>query len=230
VAAALLSDRYIADRFLPDKAIDLVDEAAAKVKMAITSKPADLEALDRKLMQLEMEKLSLQTEHNGGGAYSRRDRLDRIDQDIADLTAQQQHLGGQWQREKQTLEAINSLKEEEDQLRLQIEQAERAYDLNRAAQLKYGRMETVQRDREAKEAELLEIQAEGTTLLREQVIEADIAEIVAKWTGHSGKSTDGFGTAKTSATRGPPPRPGDRSGGCCCRRCRRHSSGPSWHE
>jgi ATP-dependent Clp protease ATP-binding subunit ClpB len=183
VAAALLSDRYIADRFLPDKAIDLVDEAAAKVKMAITSKPADLEALDRKLMQLEMEKLSLQTEHNGGGAYSRRDRLDRIDQDIADLTAQQQHLGGQWQREKQTLEAINSLKEEEDQLRLQIEQAERAYDLNRAAQLKYGRMETVQRDREAKEAELLEIQAEGTTLLREQVIEADIAEIVAKWTG-----------------------------------------------
>ncbi|MFM7527936.1 MAG: ATP-dependent Clp protease ATP-binding subunit, partial [Nodosilinea sp.] len=183
VAAALLSDRYIADRFLPDKAIDLVDEAAAKVKMAITSKPADLEALDRKLMQLEMEKLSLQTEHNGGGAYSRRDRLDRIDQDIADLTAQQQHLGGQWQREKQTLEAINSLKEEEDQLRLQIEQAERAYDLNRAAQLKYGRMETVQRDREAKEAELLEIQSEGTTLLREQVSEADIAEIVAKWTG-----------------------------------------------
>lgn len=183
VAAALLSDRYIADRFLPDKAIDLVDEAAAKVKMAITSKPADLEALDRKLMQLEMEKLSLQTEHNGGGAYSRRDRLDRIDQEIADLTAQQQHLGGQWQREKQTLEAINSLKEEEDQLRLQIEQAERAYDLNRAAQLKYGRMETVQRDREAREAELLEIQAEGTTLLREQVSEADIAEIVAKWTG-----------------------------------------------
>ena len=183
VAAALLSDRYIADRFLPDKAIDLVDEAAAKLKMEITSKPADLEALDRKLMQLEMEKLSLEAEHNGGGAYSRRDRLDGIDQEIAALTAQQQHLGGQWQREKQTLEAINSLKEEEDQLRLQIEQAERAYDLNRAAQLKYGRMETVQRDREAKEAELLEIQAEGTSLLREQVSEADIAEIVAKWTG-----------------------------------------------
>ncbi|HIK46450.1 MAG TPA: ATP-dependent chaperone ClpB [Leptolyngbyaceae cyanobacterium M65_K2018_010] len=184
VAAAVLSDRYIADRFLPDKAIDLVDEAAAKLKMEITSKPAELEAIDRKLMQLEMEKLSLETEEAVGMAYqSARDRLSRIAQEIQELTAKQKALGGQWQSEKQTLEAINALKKEEDQLHLQIEQAERAYDLNKAAQLKYGRLEAVQQEREAQEAHLLEIQAQGATLLREQVTEADIAEIVAKWTG-----------------------------------------------
>ncbi|ASC72959.1 ATP-dependent chaperone ClpB [Halomicronema hongdechloris C2206] len=185
VAAATLSDRYIADRFLPDKAIDLVDEAAAKLKMEITSKPVELETIDRRLMQLEMEKLSLQAEGQSAGPASRsaQERLERIQQEIDQLAEKQQTLTGQWQSEKQTLEAINTLKEEEDQLRVQIEQAERAYDLNTAAQLKYGRLETVQREREAKEAQLLEIQARGSTLLREQVSEADIAEIVAKWTG-----------------------------------------------
>lgn len=184
VAAAVLSDRYIADRFLPDKAIDLVDEAAAKLKMEITSKPAELEDLDRRLMQLQMEKLSLEAEDQAGTApRTARDRLNRITQEIADLTTRQESLGGQWQSEKQTLDAINALKKEEDQLHLQIEQAERAYDLNKAAQLKYGRLEAVQRDRETQEAHLLEIQAQGSTMLREQVTEADIAEIVAKWTG-----------------------------------------------
>ncbi|TVP61763.1 MAG: ATP-dependent chaperone ClpB [Leptolyngbya sp. LCM1.Bin17] len=184
VAAAVLSDRYISDRFLPDKAIDLVDEAAAKLKMEITSKPEELEIIDRRLMQLEMEKLSLEAEDDGGAAYRvARDRLSRIEQEMAELTTKQEAFSGQWQSEKQTLEAINALKEEEDQLRLQIEQAERAYDLNKAAQLKYGRLEAVQREREAQEAHLLEIQAQGVTLLREQVTEADIAEIVAKWTG-----------------------------------------------
>ncbi|NEQ32227.1 MAG: AAA domain-containing protein, partial [Leptolyngbya sp. SIO4C5] len=104
-------------------------------------------------------------------------------QEIAELSEKQQELSSQWQTEKQTLEAINTLKEREDQLRVQIEQAERAYDLNKAAQLKYGELEGVQRDREDKEAKLVDIQARGETLLREQVIEADIAEIVAKWTG-----------------------------------------------
>jgi ATP-dependent Clp protease ATP-binding subunit ClpB len=184
VAAAILSDRYIADRFLPDKAIDLVDEAAAKLKMEITSKPEELEAIDRKLMQLEMEKLSLEAEEEAGATYqAARDRLSRIAQEMAELSAKRQSLGGQWQSEKQTLEAINALKEEEDHLRLQIEQAERAYDLNTAAQLKYGKLEAVQQEREAKEAHLLEIQEQGSTMLREQVSEADIAEIVAKWTG-----------------------------------------------
>ncbi len=186
VAAATLSSRYIADRFLPDKAIDLVDEAAAKLKMEITSKPAELEAVDRRLMQLEMEKLSLEGEEKGGVIgtdKSSQERLNRIEQEIVGLRVRQQDLQGQWQEEKQLLDAINGLKEEEDQLRVKIERAERNYDLNTAAQLKYGRLEGLQRDREVKEALLLEIQSRGSTLLRQEVREADIAEIVAKWTG-----------------------------------------------
>jgi ATP-dependent Clp protease ATP-binding subunit ClpB len=181
VAAATLSNRYISDRFLPDKAIDLVDEAAAQLKMEITSKPAELETIDRRLMQLEMEKLSLAGEDKH--ATTTRERLERMEQEIATLKEKQQQFNSQWQGEKQLLEAISGLKKEEDSLRVQIEQAERAYDLNKAAQLKYGRLEGLQRDREAKESMLLEIQARGSTLLREQVTEADIAEIVAKWTG-----------------------------------------------
>ncbi len=181
VAAAALSNRYIADRFLPDKAIDLVDEAAAQLKMEITSKPSELETIDRRLMQLEMEKLSLAGEDQRPATT--RERLERIEQEISALTQKQHDFNSQWQGEKQLLDAISGLKKEEDQLRVQIEQAERAYDLNTAAQLKYGRLEAVQHEREAKESMLLEIQARGSTLLREQVTEADIAEIVAKWTG-----------------------------------------------
>jgi len=181
VAAATLSSRYIADRFLPDKAIDLVDEAAAKLKMEITSKPDELETTERRLMQLEMEKLSLAGEDRR--STTTRERLERIEQQIVELKQKVEQFNAQWQGEKQLLEAISALQKEEDSLRVQIEQAERAYDLNKAAQLKYGQLEGVQRDREAKEALLLEIQARGSTLLREQVTEADIAEIVAKWTG-----------------------------------------------
>ncbi|MFE1747586.1 ATP-dependent chaperone ClpB [Coleofasciculus sp. H7-2] len=189
VAAASLSDRYITERFLPDKAIDLVDEAAAKLKMEITSKPVELEAIDRRVMQLEMEKLSLQGEGQRtglavvGAFRSSQERLERIEQEIASLSEKQLQLSSQWQSEKQLLEDINTVKEEEDKLRVQIEQAERAYDLNKAAQLKYGRLEVLGRDREAKEAQLLELQSRGAALLREEVREEDIAEIVAKWTG-----------------------------------------------
>ncbi len=181
VAAAVLSSRYISDRFLPDKAIDLVDEAAAQLKMEITSKPVELETIDRRLMQLEMEKLSLAGEDRHSAIA--RERLGLIEQEIGDLTQKQQQFNSQWLGEKQLLEAISDLKKEEEQILLQIEQAERAYELNTAAQLKYGRLEAVQHEREAKESMLLEVQALGSTLLREQVTEADIAEIVAKWTG-----------------------------------------------
>ena len=181
VAAATLSNRYISDRFLPDKAIDLVDEAAAQLKMEITSKPSELEAIDRRIMQLEMEKLSLAGEDQR--AVTTKERLDRIQREIASLSEKQQEFNNQWQGEKQILDAISTLKKEEDSLRVQIEQAERAYDLNTAAQLKYGQLEGVQHEREATEAKLLEIQTQGSTLLREEVTEADIAEIVAKWTG-----------------------------------------------
>ncbi|MBD3882020.1 ATP-dependent chaperone ClpB [Phormidium tenue FACHB-886] len=187
VAAATLSDRYISDRFLPDKAIDLVDESAAKLKMEITSKPVELETIDRRLIQLEMERLSLEGEGQSAvviGAYrGSRDRLDKIDQEIADLKVQQTELSSQWDSEKQLLTAINALKEEEEQLRRLIDKAERDYDLNTAAQLKYGKLEAVHRDLEEKEASLVEIQKQASSLLREQVTEADIAEIVAKWTG-----------------------------------------------
>ncbi len=188
VAAASLSDRYITDRFLPDKAIDLVDEAAAKLKMEITSKPTELESIDRRLMQLQMEKLSLEGEDelaSGGNtsAYrSAKERLEKIEQEMQELEGSQKELSSQWQFEKQMLEEINTLKEEEDQLRVQVEQAEREYDLEKAAQLKYGQLEGLQRQREDKESKLLEMQSQGRTLLREQVTEADIAEIVAKWT------------------------------------------------
>jgi ATP-dependent Clp protease ATP-binding subunit ClpB len=184
VAAAKLSSRYIADRFLPDKAIDLVDESAAKLKMEITSKPTELEAIDRRVMQLEMEKLSLQGENLNSGSYlPTQERLDKIDVEIDTLKQTQGELTNQWQGEKQLLDGIKGLKEEEDRIRVQIEQAERAYDLNTAAQLKYGKLEKLQQEREVKETELAQVQVQGSTLLREQVSESDIAEIVAKWTG-----------------------------------------------
>ncbi len=186
VAAANLSHRYITDRFLPDKAIDLVDEAAAKLKMEITSKPVELEDVDRRLMQLQMEKLSLEGEEKRQGLMidpSSKERLKKIEEEIKELEDIHESLGQQWQSEKQMLEEINALKEEEEQLRVQIEQAERAYDLNKAAQLKYGKLEGLQRDLEAKETRLIEIQSQGETLLREQVTDSDIAEIVAGWSG-----------------------------------------------
>ncbi len=187
VAAATLSHRYISDRFLPDKAIDLIDEASAKLKMQITSKPVELENVDRRLMQLQMEKLSLEGEEKRLGVLmidrASKERLERIQREIQDLEEKQEQLSSQWQAEKQMLDEINAFKEEEEQIRLQVEQAERDYDLNKAAQLKYGKLEVLQREIEAKETKLLEIQSQGTTLLREQVTESDIAEIVAGWTG-----------------------------------------------
>jgi ATP-dependent Clp protease ATP-binding subunit ClpB len=186
VAAATLSHRYIQDRFLPDKAIDLVDEAAARLKMEITSKPVELEDIDRRLMQLQMEKLSLEGEEKRpglGADKSSKERLEKIQQEIIELEGQQQELSGQWLSEKQMLEEINTLKEKEQELRLQVEKAERATDWEKAAKIKYGELEVLQHDIEEKESKLLEIQGSGNTLLREQVTESDIAEIVAGWTG-----------------------------------------------
>jgi ATP-dependent Clp protease ATP-binding subunit ClpB len=187
VAAAVLSNRYITDRFLPDKAIDLVDEAAAKLKMEMTSKPGELETIERRLMQLEMEKLSLEQEaprtRSGASFQSSGDRLARVLQEIKELNPKKQALETQWQGEKEVLDCINHLKEEESQLRVQIDQAEREYNLNKAAQLKYGRMEALQRELEEQEILLHNLQEKGSTLLRDQVTEGDIAEVVAKWVG-----------------------------------------------
>jgi len=187
VAAANLSSRYISDRFLPDKAIDLMDEAAAKLKMEITSKPNELEIADRRLKQLEMERISLEQEgtasRSSRGYQASRERLQQIKQEIAQLGPQKSQLESQWQSKKQLQSELKALQEEEGQITVQIEQAERAYNLNEAAKLKYGRLEAVQRDLEAKEARLLELQTHTSTPRTEEVTEADIAETVAKWTG-----------------------------------------------
>ena len=136
VAAATLSNRYISDRFLPDKAIDLVDEAAARLKMEITSKPEELDEIDRKILQLEMEKLSLQKESDPAS----RERLERLEKELADLKEDQRTLSTQWQSEKGIITKIQSIKEEIDRVNLEIQQTERDYDLNRAAELKYGKL------------------------------------------------------------------------------------------
>ncbi|MBE9182768.1 ATP-dependent chaperone ClpB [Oculatella sp. LEGE 06141] len=179
VAAATLSTRYISDRFLPDKAIDLVDEAAAKLKMEITSKPEELDEVDRKILQLEMERLSLQKETDPAS----RERLGRLERELADLKEEQGGLNAQWQAEKDVINAIQKLKEEIDRVNIEIQQAERDYDLNRAAELKYGKSTDLQRQLEAAEKRLAETQTSGKSLLREEVTEADIAEIISKWTG-----------------------------------------------
>ncbi|MGC9525524.1 MAG: ATP-dependent chaperone ClpB [Limnospira sp.] len=179
VAAATLSTRYISDRFLPDKAIDLVDEAAAKLKMEITSKPEELDEIDRKILQLEMEKLSLQKESDPAS----RERLERLEKDLANLKEEQHTLNAQWEAEKNTITNIQSLKEEIDRVNIEIQQAERNYDLNRAAELKYGTLEALKKQVQQAESQLEETQTGGRTLLREEVTEADIAEIISKWTG-----------------------------------------------
>ncbi len=183
VAAAALSDRYISDRFLPDKAIDLIDEAAAKLKMEIDSKPEELEITDRRLMQLEMEKLSLESEENGGTANrTSKQRLAKLTQEIESLSKEQNKLDEQWRSEKDTLSAISDLKEEEERTRLRMSKAKRAGDLERAVQLQ-GRLDEIQRELGAYDVNLQAMQAKGLSMLREQVTEADIAEIVARWTG-----------------------------------------------
>ncbi|MFB8789893.1 MAG: ATP-dependent chaperone ClpB [Potamolinea sp.] len=179
VAAATLSTRYISDRFLPDKAIDLVDEAAARLKMEITSKPEELDEIDRKILQLEMERLSLQKESNPASL----ERLERLEKELANLKEEQRELSAQWQSEKDVLGRIQSIKEEIDKVNLEIQQAERDYDLNRAAELKYGKLIQLQNSLRETETKLSETQISGKSLLREEVTESDIAEIISKWTG-----------------------------------------------
>ncbi|MEG4270779.1 MULTISPECIES: ATP-dependent chaperone ClpB [unclassified Microcoleus] len=179
VAAATLSTRYISDRFLPDKAIDLVDEAAAKLKMEITSKPEELDEIDRRILQLEMERLSLQKESNAASI----ERLERLEKDLANLKEQQSGLNAQWQSEKNVIGSIQKIKEQIDKVNIEIQQAELKYDLNRAAELKYSKLTELQKQLQQAESQLSATQTTGKTLLREEVTEGDIAEIISKWTG-----------------------------------------------
>ncbi|KAL2634924.1 hypothetical protein R1flu_006403 [Riccia fluitans] len=179
VEAAVLSDRYISDRFLPDKAIDLVDEAAAKLKMEITSKPTALDEIDRAVLKLEMERLSLTNDTDKAS----RDRLGRLENELELLKKKQKDLTDQWEHEKSVMTRIQSIKEEVDRVNVEIQQAERDYDLSRAAELKYGSLITLQRQLEDAEKALTEYQNSGKSMLREEVTGNDIAEIVSKWTG-----------------------------------------------
>jgi ATP-dependent Clp protease ATP-binding subunit ClpB len=179
VAAATLSTRYISDRFLPDKAIDLMDEAAAKLKMEITSKPEELDEIDRKVLQLEMERLSV----NKDTSIPARERLQKIEKELADLKEEQRSLTAQWQSEKDIITNIQTIKEEMDKVNIEIQQAERTYELALASALKYGKLTELQQKLEAAEIKLAQSQTTGKSLLREEVTEADIAEIISKWTG-----------------------------------------------
>jgi ATP-dependent Clp protease ATP-binding subunit ClpB len=176
VAAATLSNRYISDRFLPDKAIDLVDEAAAKLKMEITSKPEELDEIDRKILQLEMERLSLQKETD----TLSKERLANLEQELANLKEEQSGLRAQWELDKAEIDQRQQIQEAIDALQVEIQQAERDYDYNRAAELKYGKLAELEKQLDAIDAKPSNREQ---SLLRDEVTDADIAEIISKWTG-----------------------------------------------
>jgi ATP-dependent Clp protease ATP-binding subunit ClpB len=178
VAAAVLSNRYISDRFLPDKAIDLVDEAAARLRTEIDSKPEQLDEADRKLMQLEIEREALRKEHDAAS----RERLARLEKELGEVRETSTALRAQWEAEKGTIGSHRKVREEIEETRRAIEQAEREYDLNKVAELRYGRLADLERRLAAEEA------SRGgedgpRRLLKEEVDEEDIAEVVARWTG-----------------------------------------------
>ncbi|BAE83457.1 ATP-dependent chaperone ClpB [Desulfitobacterium hafniense] len=175
IAAAVLSDRYISDRFLPDKAIDLIDEAAARMRMEITSDPYELDQIKRRILQLEIEREALKKEKDEGS----KERLEKIEEDLANLKEERSALEAQLQGEREVLARINSLKEDIDQNRLKMEQAQQAFDYNKAAELQYGILPKLEKELNALEEQL---RNRKNTLLKQEVGEEDIAEVVAKWT------------------------------------------------
>ncbi len=178
VAAATLSQRYITDRFLPDKAIDLVDEAASRLRIELTSMPQEIDGLQRRMTHLQIEKQALSRENNPAS----RARLDEIETEISGLQEKMSGLKAQWESEKNVIKQINELKAKLERTKEDAARAEREGDLNRAAELRYGALPQVQRDLDTANAKLAEMQ-KGGAMLKEEVTEEDIAEIVAKWTG-----------------------------------------------
>ncbi|MGZ3529288.1 MAG: ATP-dependent chaperone ClpB [Vulcanimicrobiaceae bacterium] len=179
VAAAVMSNRYISDRFLPDKAIDLIDEAAAKLRTEIDSMPQELDELTRRVMQLEIEREALRKESDSA---SKR-RLEKLESEIAELKGDQERLRKQWQSEKSAAVRMRELREQIDQTKVQIEQAERQYDLNRAAELRYGKLADVEKQLRAEEDRLHAERNGSGRLSKEEVDEEDIAEVISRWTG-----------------------------------------------
>ncbi len=178
VTASVLSHRYIADRFLPDKAIDLVDEAAARLRTEIDSMPAELDEASRRVMQLEIEREALRKETDRGSQL----RLEKLEKELADVKGDADALRTRWEAEKGSIGKLRGLKESIETTRRDVERAERAYDLNRVAELKYGTLAQLERDLAAEEAVLSEGPGAGR-LLKEEVDEDDIAAVVSRWTG-----------------------------------------------
>ena len=178
IAAAVLSNRYITDRFLPDKAIDLIDEAASRLRIEIDSMPSELDEIERRIRQLEIERQAVRKEKD---SYSM-ERLEKIEKELSDLKESGAVLRGQWQSEKGNISKIRTLKEQLEAARIQSEQAERSADLEKAAELRYGKLPELQKQLEEENRRLAESQSRGK-LLKEEVDEEDIAEIVSKWTG-----------------------------------------------
>ncbi len=175
VSAAVLSDRYISDRFLPDKAIDLVDEACAMVRTEIDSMPAELDESTRRVMQLEIEEAALKNERDKASQT----RLEELRKDLADLRTRKEEMRARWETEKAALEEIRTLREQIEEVRREIETAERSYDLNRAAELKHGRLPELERAMEETE----DAASDKKRMLRENVTDSEVAEIVSRWTG-----------------------------------------------
>ncbi len=178
IAAATLSERYISDRFLPDKAIDLIDEAAARLRMEITSDPAELDEIKRRIMQLEIEREVLKKEKD---AQSRA-RLEKLEQELANANEQRRSLELQLGQERELLQTVTHLKEQIDQVKLEVERAQRQQDWERAAQLQYSELTRLEQELKQAEARLQEMQR-GGALLKQEVDAEDVAEVVAKWTG-----------------------------------------------
>jgi ATP-dependent Clp protease ATP-binding subunit ClpB len=179
VAAATLSHRYITDRFLPDKAIDLVDEACAVVRTEIDSMPQELDEITRRVMRLQIEEAALTKEDDDAS----RDRLEALRKELADLRAQADAMTAQWESERQAIHRLQALRSELEEVRREIEEAERDYDLNRAAELRHGKLPELMRRLASEEERLNQRFGSTRRLLREEVTEEEIAEIVARWTG-----------------------------------------------
>ncbi|MFH2013173.1 MAG: ATP-dependent chaperone ClpB [Pseudomonadota bacterium] len=179
VSAAVLSNRYISDRFLPDKAIDLIDEAAARLRTEIDSMPSELDEIMRKIMQLEIEREALKKEKDKAS----KERLEKLKKDLGDLKAEGDSMKARWQLEKEGIQKVRELKEEIERIKIQIEQAERGYDLNKAAELKYGKLIELENELKAEEEKYEQNGDKTKRLLKEEVDEDDIAEVVSRWTG-----------------------------------------------
>jgi ATP-dependent Clp protease ATP-binding subunit ClpB len=179
VAAAVLSNRYITDRFLPDKAIDLIDEASAMLRTEIDSMPQELDQVTRRVMQLEIEEAALKKEKDKAS----QERLEALRRELADLKAQADAMRAQWEAEKKSIEEVRGLRGQLEKLRQDIELAERQYDLNKSAELRYGKLPQLESQLREREAQLGAQQQSGGKLLREEVTEEEVAEIVSRWTG-----------------------------------------------